>query len=84
MILKIKSGLIYTLGIILLIIGIVGLFLPILQGLLIIALGLYVLSLRSEKARRLLDKILKRFPLIHTAKIAFLNWFHNLKKKFGF
>ncbi len=69
MIIKIKSGFIYVFGSILLVIGAIGLFLPILQGMLFIALGLYVLSLRSERARRLLERVLNKFPFIEKIKI---------------
>ncbi len=81
---KIKSGLIYGLGGFLVIIGIIGLFLPILQGVIFIALGLYVLSLRSERAKLLLEKVLHKFPFIHNVRISFLNWFKNLRHKINF
>jgi Putative transmembrane protein (PGPGW) len=41
----------------LLLFGVIGLFLPVLQGLLFIASGLAVLSTESQWARRLLDKL---------------------------
>jgi len=46
-----------VLGWILIAFGIVGLFLPVLQGVLFILLGLYVLSRESEIARRWLHRI---------------------------
>ncbi len=42
--------------------GIVGLFLPILQGILFIMIGLAILSSRSELIRRLLKRLEERFP----------------------
>lgn len=42
--------------------GIVGLFLPILQGVLFLLIGLIILSSQYEWARRLLDRLRKRFP----------------------
>jgi uncharacterized protein len=42
--------------------GIVGLFLPILQGFLFILIGLSILSTRSELIKRLLSRIEERYP----------------------
>ncbi len=50
------------LGWILILLGIAGLFLPVLQGILLIVAGLWVLSLESKTARRLLERIRHRFP----------------------
>ena len=44
--------------------GIIGLFLPILQGVLFILLGLYVLSRESETARVWLHKIRDHHPAV--------------------
>jgi uncharacterized membrane protein YbaN (DUF454 family) len=41
-----------TVGVLLVAVGIVGIFLPVLQGFLLIALGLSVLSMVSERVRR--------------------------------
>ena len=46
------------------ILGIAGLVLPILQGILFILIGLFILSSVSPWAARLLDRIRKRFPRI--------------------
>lgn len=46
------------------ILGIAGLFLPILQGILFILVGLYLLSSESPWAARLLLRIRERFPKI--------------------
>ena len=51
-----------VLGWILIVFGIVGLFLPVLQGVLFILLGLYVLSRESETARRWLHRIRESHP----------------------
>ncbi len=53
-----------TLGWCLVALGIVGLFLPVLQGVLLIFAGLWVLSLESRTARRLLEKLRRRFPAL--------------------
>ena len=42
--------------------GVVGLFLPILQGVLFILLGLYVLSRESRIARHWFERLRARFP----------------------
>ncbi len=44
--------------------GVAGLFLPILQGVLLILLGFYVLSRESRWARRQLDRLRARFPAL--------------------
>ena len=54
--------LVQTLGWALVILGIVGLFVPILQGILFILLGLWVLSRHSRAARRCLLKMRRKFP----------------------
>lgn len=46
-----------TVGILCLILGVFGLFLPFLQGILFLALGLSLLSTESETARRLLHRL---------------------------
>ncbi len=45
--------------------GIVGLFVPILQGVLLILLGLWVLSIDSPWAHRCILKLRLRFPKAH-------------------
>lgn len=45
-----------------LILGVIGLFLPILQGILFIAIGLAILAPEQEWARRLLLWLRRRFP----------------------
>ena len=47
----------WIIGVVLILLGIVGLFLPFLQGFLLIALGLSVLSLVSKRAARLLERL---------------------------
>ncbi len=42
--------------------GILGLFLPILQGILFIMIGLAILSSRSKTIRRLLDYLERKYP----------------------
>ena len=51
-----------TLGWLLIGLGFMGLFLPLLQGVVLILLGLFVLSRESRFARRLLDDLRARHP----------------------
>lgn len=44
--------------------GIIGLFLPILQGILFLVLGLLILSVEYRWARRLLDWLGDRYPAV--------------------
>ena len=53
------------LGWLLVVLGIVGLFVPILQGILLLILGLWVLSIDSRWAHRCLLKLRIRFPKAH-------------------
>jgi uncharacterized protein len=46
--------------------GIIGLFLPILQGILFLLVGLVILSTEYHWARRLLGKLGTRFPRLHS------------------
>jgi uncharacterized membrane protein YbaN (DUF454 family) len=59
---RVKRLMIWCLGWVFIILGILGLFLPILQGILFLLIGLYLLSQTSPWAERLLTKLRKRFP----------------------
>ncbi|MCP4900283.1 MAG: hypothetical protein GY906_25215 [bacterium] len=54
-----------VLGWTLILLGVIGLFLPLLQGVLLIALGTYVLSRESEIAQRWYSNFLQRHPGLH-------------------
>lgn len=62
---KLKKMLQLAAGWMLLALGVVGLFLPVLQGVLFIMLGLLVLSYHSPWAERLLARLRRRFPKQH-------------------
>jgi len=49
--------------------GILGLFLPILQGILFIMIGLTILSSRSATVRLFLKRFEKRYPRLHERMI---------------
>jgi uncharacterized membrane protein YbaN (DUF454 family) len=55
---------IYWLGWFFIVLGILGLFLPILQGILFLLVGLSLLSQSSPWAARLLQRLRERFPRI--------------------
>lgn len=57
-----KRVMIYVAGWGFIVLGILGLVLPILQGILFLLIGLFLLSSVSPRAERLLRKIRKRFP----------------------
>lgn len=59
---SVKRILTLALGGILVLLGIAGLFLPFLQGVLLILAGLYLLSRESETARSWLATLKRRFP----------------------
>jgi len=46
-------------------VGIIGLFLPLLQGILFIVIGLAILSTRSELVKQFLHHIKERYPHHH-------------------
>jgi uncharacterized membrane protein YbaN (DUF454 family) len=59
--------------------GILGLFLPILQGILFIMIGLVILSSRSELIKRFLKHLEERYPQLHQEveswKKKIMRWF---------
>ncbi len=59
-----KKIVIYVVGWTFLLIGVVGLVLPVLQGILFICVGLLILSKESPWAHRLLLRIKKKYPKI--------------------
>lgn len=59
---RFKRAAIHVIGWGFILLGIIGLVLPILQGFLFILVGLFVLSSVSPWAERLLHKLRKRFP----------------------
>jgi predicted house-cleaning NTP pyrophosphatase (Maf/HAM1 superfamily) len=61
---RLKRITIYIVGWGFIVFGILGIFLPILQGVLFILVGLSILSSVSPRAARLLDRIRRRFPRI--------------------
>ena len=61
---KIKRVAILVLGWMFILLGIAGLFLPILQGILFLVVGLILLAKESETAHRLLQRLRKSHPQV--------------------
>jgi uncharacterized membrane protein YbaN (DUF454 family) len=64
---RIKRVLVLIVGWCFILLGIVGLFLPILQGVLFLLIGLIILSSEYVWAHHLLSKLRQRFPKLSTA-----------------
>lgn len=77
---QIKRIVVLLIGWILIAVGVVGLFLPVLQGMLFILLGFYVLSRESETAHRWLQHGRKRYPKVG-AKLK--QWGVRWRRRFG-
>ncbi len=81
---KFKGILILSLGWVFILLGIAGLFLPIVQGILFLLIGLYLLSLQSAWARKIFNKLRHRYPTLDhkfsEIKVRNKNW---LKRIFG-
>ncbi len=60
----VKRALVLVVGWAFILLGIAGLFLPILQGILFLLIGLFILSSEYVWAHQLLQKIRTRFPKI--------------------
>jgi uncharacterized membrane protein YbaN (DUF454 family) len=61
---KLKRIIILGLGWVFLLLGIAGLFLPFLQGILFILIGLYLLSRASPRVERFLNRVKERYPAL--------------------
>ncbi len=61
---KLKRILILIVGWIFILVGIAGLFLPVIQGILCIVIGLIILSTEYVWAHKLLQKLKNKFPKI--------------------
>ena len=62
---RLKQIGVLLIGWVFLLLGILGLFLPILQGVLFIMIGLAILSTRSKTIERFLKHLEKRYPQFH-------------------
>jgi uncharacterized membrane protein YbaN (DUF454 family) len=71
---QVKKILTLVVGWTLIAVGVVGLFLPFLQGILFILLGLYLLSRESELARSWLERGRRRFPKVDARLKRWRRW----------
>ena len=67
---RIRHYVILTLGWVFILLGILGLFLPILQGILFLCIGVLLLSSESSRMRLLILKLGRRYPKFRTALTA--------------
>jgi uncharacterized membrane protein YbaN (DUF454 family) len=77
---QVKRIVVLVIGWLLIAFGVVGLFLPVLQGVLFIMLGLLVLSRESEIAHRWLQRGRQRYPTVD-AKLK--DWGRWWRRRFG-
>jgi uncharacterized membrane protein YbaN (DUF454 family) len=77
---QIKRIVVLVIGWLLIAFGVVGLFLPILQGVLFIMLGLLVLSRESETAHRWLKRGRQRYPHLDVKLKEWGKWW---RRRFG-
>ena len=77
---EIRRVVVLIVGWLLIAVGIVGLFLPVLQGVLFILVGLAVLSRESEIARRWLQSARGRYP---KADVKLKEWGRWWRMRFG-
>lgn len=74
---KVRKFLLLSAGWVFFFVGIVGLFLPFLQGILFILVGLAILSTQYLWARRAQTWVRKRFPRVAGRVDAYLDNIHN-------
>ncbi len=61
---NLKKGALLSIGWAFVVLGIIGLFVPVLQGVLFLLIGLFILSSEYVWAHQLLGKIRTRFPAV--------------------
>jgi len=59
---KIKRAVVLTIGVIFIILGLLGLVLPFLQGVIFLAIGFILLSFHSPKIRLWIEKHTEKYP----------------------
>lgn len=72
---RLKRVLIIIAGALLMVVGAVGLFLPFLQGVLMMFVGFSLLASQIESVRRLKDRLEAKFPAQFEAARASKRWF---------
>lgn len=71
---NIKRILIVTAGVVFIILGVLGLALPFLQGFLFLIIGLILLSISSASIRTWLEAYTRRYPKIHAGVERLERW----------
>jgi len=61
----VKRAMVFAAAIIFIVLGVVGLALPFLQGFLFLAIGLILLSIASPTAREWIEHHTRKFPKVH-------------------
>jgi len=59
---KLKRGIVAIVAFLFLIVGVIGLFLPFLQGILFIAIGMVLLSILSQRIKNWLERLTLKYP----------------------
>ena len=77
-----RHYLMLALGWVFIFLGILGLFLPILQGILFLAIGMIILSRRSPRVRLLVRKLAKRYPAFGRALVEARSRADRLRQRF--
>lgn len=71
-------------GYVFLVLGVLGLFLPILQGVLFLLIGLLILAKNATWAHNMLERIRVRYPktgaLIETAETTMMGWWQRITR----
>ena len=77
--------LLVTISLVFLILGLIGLFVPVLQGFIFIAVGLYILSLASRRFKRTMESHIGRYPRFRALYEKYRRMIDNLwhKRKSG-
>ncbi|MDP2599079.1 MAG: hypothetical protein Q8P49_04585 [Candidatus Liptonbacteria bacterium] len=73
-----KRVTILTIGTVFIVLGILGLALPLLQGMLFLAIGVMLISLYSPATRAWMEKYLKRHPKLRAAVEKAEKWIANI------
>ena len=72
-----------VLGWIFIVLGVAGLFLPILQGLLFLFVGVSLLSLGSPRMRLMRQRLGQRYPVIRRGEHTARAWLKRQRRRFG-
>ncbi|MBX4192499.1 DUF454 family protein [Candidatus Parcubacteria bacterium] len=77
MIKHVKRTLLLVLGVLFLILGVIGLFLPFLQGVLFLAIGLLIISICLPQVREWMMVHTRKYPKLHDRVEKLDEWLRN-------